>query len=731
MSRRESDTSRRKLTADEQKIRDKQEAKAFEIGVPLCPDQYVYNRGKLYDLWKKRAKQLLDARLLAYSDGEALLEFCRAELAGDSQRTSTIFKLTWESRAPFPAPVKLDPGKISLPDFLEAVKKTRTSYAARRSPSASVCMDTNGQPYTWPEGDAATIARAYAMEVLAGTVISGELMRRSAARFIADLESAHERGIYFDPVAARDVKIFSELFCDLKLLPWQVFVLANVFGWKKGEAGYRRFVEVLLSVAKKNGKTKLSSVVALWGLIADCEKHPEVYSAATKREQARIVWRDAKRAVGDNAELFAYVKRWAGELAVPATDGFFQPLSSDEKSMDGLRPHFIICDEVSFWDSRDQWDKLAKGVVSRDQPLVFAITTAGTSRTCFAFGKFDLAEKILTGTFADDSTFVAIFRIDSTDDWKDEAVWAKANPSLGVTLKAEHLQKTRDEAVQDGSGLNSFLQLHMNVWPDKNMRREGSITRTKWNSCSHLELLPTAKDPDAAYTQFMNLNKDSLCFVGLDVGLTSDMTAIAYLWDHAYLSADERDKSGKVIKDADCITNKRFLLVEFFMPEDGLLEKEKAWRVPLSTWVREKWIQLLPGDLTDPRDIRNHIMETARVQSIQELGFDKWNAMQICADINSSTAVKCIEIPQIPSQLTNPCREFLADIRRDELVHFNNPVLAWNVSNVILAEDVKTGGIKPEKLSASEKIDGVQATVNAYHRMLAAPPRFTGRLITI
>ena len=373
------------------------------------------------------------------------------------------------------------------------------------------------------------------------------------------MESARERGIYFDP-QARDVKIFSELFCDLKLLPWQVFVLANVFGWKKGEAGYRRFVEVLLSVAKKNGKTKLSSVVALWGLIADCEKHPEVYSAATKREQARIVWRDAKRAVGDNAELFAYVKRWAGELAVPATDGFFQPLSSDEKSMDGLRPHFII------WRRKHRSGIRATSGTSwpralhpGDQPLAFAITTAGISRTCFAFGKFDLAEKILTGTFADDSTFVAIFRIDPTDDWKDEAVWVKANPSLGVTLKAEHLQKTRDEAMQDGSGLNSFLQLHMNVWPDKNMRREGSITRTKWDSCSHLELLPTAKDPDAAYTQFMNLNKDSLCFVGLDVGLTSDMTAIAYLWDHAYLSADERDKSGNVIKDADCITNKRFL----------------------------------------------------------------------------------------------------------------------------------------------------------------------------
>ncbi|MFZ0702406.1 MAG: terminase large subunit [Candidatus Acidiferrales bacterium] len=550
-------------------------------------------------------------------------------------------------------------------------------------------------------------------------------MRRAAKRFLNDLETGADRGLFFDPIAAENVVFFAETFCDLSLMDWQVWVLANVFGWKRAN-GNRRFTESWLSVAKKNGKTALSAIVGLWGLLCDCEKHPEVYSAATKKDQSRISWRDAKRIVGDNPDLAVAVRRWAGELSVEDTDGFFAPLASDEKSMDGLRPHFIICDEVAFWNDRDQWDKLTKGVVSRVSPLVFAITTAGSTRNCFAWGKFDLAEKILTGTFADDGTFVAIFRIDPTDDWKDEACWAKANPSLGVTLQIEHLRKTRDEAVEDGSGLNAFLQYHLNQWPEKNLRREGSITRDKWDSCAHMELLPTAADADKAYTQFVNLNKDTLCFAGLDVGLTSDLTAIAYLWDHAYLAADEKDeKTGKVLREAECIENKRFLLVEFFMPEENLLEKEKAWRVPLSQWVREGWLELLPGDLTDPRDIRNHILETARKQSIQELGFDRWNAQQICADINTSTAVKCVEIPQIPSQLSNPCREFLADIRRGELVHFGNPVLAWMASNVVIAEDSKTGGLKPEKLSANEKIDGISATVNAYHRLLSAPPRIS------
>ena len=171
MQRKSIDAVRGHFVLDED-VRHKQEAKAFEFGVPLCPSQYIYNNRPLYAVWKKRAKQLFDGRLLSYSDGEALLEYCKADLAGDSRRATVILNLTWGNRPPFPAPVNLDPGKISLPDFLDTVKKTRDSYAARRNTNASVCMDTNGQPYTWPEGDAATIARAYAMEVLAGTAVS-------------------------------------------------------------------------------------------------------------------------------------------------------------------------------------------------------------------------------------------------------------------------------------------------------------------------------------------------------------------------------------------------------------------------------------------------------------------------------------------------------------------------------------------------------------------------------
>lgn len=650
----------------------------------------------------------------------------------------------WSSfmaRAPQPvaAPVEVaaspeevpdKPTSRPLVDFLGECHAMRASFEARRQDGATTCRDLAG-PYEWAADDFATRARRYAEERINDEAGSGMALRRACKRFLNDLENGHGRGLWFDAVAARLVCEFAEMYCGITLLDWQIFVLANLFGWKR-VSGQRRFTEAWLSVAKKNGKTAMAAVVALWGLICDGEKFPDVFAVATKKEQASIVWRDAKRAVGANVELREHVRRLQGHLEVTDTDGCFTPLSSDEKSMDGLRPSFIIADEVAFWTDRQVWDSVVKGTVSRQSPLTFAITTAGRDRYCFAYGKFDLGEKILTGTFENDSTFICVFAIDPGDDHiNNEACWAKANPSMGVTLQADHLRKIRDEVKQDGSGLNSWLQYHMNIWPDKTLRREGSITRARVDACAHLELVRAAS-PDEAYSKFLALNLDTFCSCGVDVGLTNDMTAIAYLWDHFLVEAKEIDqKTGKVIKDPDFIEGKRVAIVNYFMPEDGLLDKERAWRVPLSVWVREGWIKLLPGDLIDTRDITKEILDTARVQSIQELGFDKWNAMQIGADINATTAVKCVEVPQVQGHLTNPCRELLGDIRRGDLVTFGNPVLVWNLTNVILAEDEKTGGIKPEKLSAVEKIDGVQALVNAYHRCLAAPPRYTGRVITL
>ena len=704
MSRRESNP-RRNLTAAEEATRRKREAKVFELGVPFCPDQYAYNNRKLWAIWKKNAPMLLGKRLLAFSDGDALLQLCKAELNGQHDVMAAIYEATWKNRTPFPAPPECPSG--SLPEFLKAVERERETFPKRMRPGRTLTLEDGDREYEWPEDDAARVARDYAQAVLQGGIVAGELIRRAASRFLSDLENGHERGLYFDPVAARHICRFAETFCDLKLLPWQVFVLANIFGWKK-PSGARRFTEAWVSCAKKNGKTRLASCVALFALVADCEKYPDVFSAATKKEQSRLVWRDAKRCVNDNPELREHVQRWAGALAVKDTDGSFTPLSSDEKSMDGLRPHVIIADEVSFWADRTQWDTLVKGIVSRIQPLTFAVTTAGPSKQCFAFGKFDLGEKILRGIYRDDSTFVAIFAIDKDDDPLDEKHWPKANPSLGVTLQIEHLKKTGAEAREVPSGLSSFIQYHCNQWPEVSLQRVGSIPVAKWDACKGLDLIG-CKSAHDAYVKFLNLNRDLPCWLGLDVGLTSDMSAISMLWRRARFA------------EGASPVEKNVLITFLYMPELYLLEKEKSWGVPLSQWVREEWIELLPGDMCDPREIKKRIVNILGKFNVRELGFDSWNAMVICSELNESQAVQCVAVSQTAKELTAPSRELLGAIHRQELVHFGNPCLAWHIGNVVLAEDEKHGGTKPEKLSANEKIDGVSASLNAWHRMLADP----------
>jgi Phage Terminase len=264
----------------------------FQLGYPPRPQGLSR---ALRRLWDEYAVKLYEKRLLASTDGELLLQLCNAKQLSDSKTLNRIAS-TFKERAPFPEPTVAlvpdvaDAGEVlTLADFIAGVQDERATFQQRLVPNTTLCLD-GADTYAWPDGDATTVARRYALDVIEGGIVSGELIRRAAQRFISDLESGHERGVFFDPIAARNIVLFAETFCGLKLMAWQVFVLSNVFGFKK-PSGARRFSEAWISTAKKNGKTRLASCVALFGLVADCEQYPDVFSAATKKEQSRLVWR--------------------------------------------------------------------------------------------------------------------------------------------------------------------------------------------------------------------------------------------------------------------------------------------------------------------------------------------------------------------------------------------------------------------------------------------------------
>jgi phage terminase large subunit-like protein len=672
------------------------------------------------DRWHYWVGVLYNKRLLLTSDGAALNRLIDLEVLQDKNGMADVMESTWANRAPWPSDPQTQasaPATNTLQEFLVSVQRERATFTDRLDPALTVVEDFDG-PYAWPEGDAATVARQYCLSVVAGNIVAGDLLKKACARSLDDLDTGADAGLYFDPVAAQHICDFAERFCKLKLMAWQVWVLSSIFGWKK-PSGLRRFTEAWVSMAKKNGKTALASTIGLWGLLCDMEAYPEIYSTATKKEQARLIWRDAKRAVTDHEELRAAVKRWAGELAVEANDGTFSPLSSDTKSLDGLRPHFALFDEVHEFDSRENFDKVAKGTVSRVQPLIFSITTAGSSKQCFAWGKFDLASKILRGVLHAPETFVAIYEIDKGDVHTDESCWPKANPSLGVTLHVDNLRKQINELKEDPTGLNNFLRYHLNVWIELTLSKAApSIPSGLWAACSGLEHFPGCH-PMQATEKFLLLNRDTPCVGGLDIGLKNDLSCFLLLFPYGLVPNPEgADKEPVPVA-------KRFVVSSFWMPELNLLEKEKHWRVPLSQWVREGFIDAQPGDTVDTDAIREQMLSTFSLGpgSLQCVGFDYWNAGHVVkAILESKGEESCVAVPQTPGALSVPAKDFMRSVFKKELAHFMNPVMAWMAGNVVLEESPKHGGIKPEKRDDSEKIDGISALLCAWNRLLVLPP---------
>jgi phage terminase large subunit-like protein len=663
--------------------------------------------------WNLLTAELSAVRNLYEDDGEKILEWLQARADryhGSGQRREAgrvrAAKLgAWfaarvpppevapEARPeePVPAPA------LALEEFLAAVRLERATFSSRLVPGMTCALDLSG-PYDWPEDDAATVARDYCQAVLAGSVVSCEVLRLACVRHLNDLEHGHERGLWFDPVAARNIATWYREFCDLKLEPWETWIVTSIFAWKKS-SGLRRFSDAWISCAKKQGKTVLSSGIGLFGLIADQEKFADVFSAATKKEQARLIYRDATRAVHSNPALKAYVREFkTGKLVIEDTDSTFMPLSSDTSSMDGLRPSVLLFDEVHEWENRDAWDKLCKGLVSRTQPLTFAITTAGESENCFAYTKTVLGRKILEGVFIDDTTFVAIYEIDKEDDFHDETCWPKANPNLGVSIQPNALRKILAEVAQDPSGQTAFLRYHCNRWVS--WRAGRSIPVAKWDRCRGMDLPNTS--PLELRRIFLEEHADKNCWGGFDYGEMSDLAAYVLLF--------------KTPEAVTCVPY-------FWMPEHGLIDKEKAWGVPLQTWARAGWIKLIEGDMTDPRIVRDDILNLCaegpgRVRSI---GYDPWKARVMMAEIAEKNVCEVIAVPQKPSELTIPCREFKQAVWEQKFWHLGNPILRWMGGNVVLESDDSTGGMRPKKLSTNEKIDGIQALITAWHRLLAAP----------
>lgn len=530
----------------------------------------------------------------------------------------------------------------------------------------------------------------YAKDVVDGKILVCTPVLKACQRHMDDLENGHERGLWFDDKAAdRAFKTFSLLRLSkgkwggkpFKLEPFQKFLTGGTFGWKReSESGgglLRRFREVHYEVARKNGKTEWAAGVGAILTFADGEHGAEVYCLATKREQANVTFDVAKKLLS-NPAMKPYIRRMQAEIRHDKSGSKMKPLGADSDTLDGLNVHGAIKDELHAWTNQGLWDVIDTATGAREQPLGVVTTTAGHNRKSIWWQRRDKALKLLDRVpgYDDDSFFPLIYTLDTTDDWENYELWGKGNPSLGVIIKLEDLKRQYQEAKQTPGQINAFRRLKLNQPTD---------TATQW--------IPA----DAWRRAHDRMDEAHLlgrpCFGGLDLSLTTDLTAWALIFPPY---------------DGD---PKYRLYVRHFMPKQNIEDKEARDGVPYRSWADGRRLILSEGDWVDYSLVEKVIREDAEKFKVLGIAYDNRFAPAIVQNLMADN-ITCVPWGQNHGSLNTGTKEFYRMILARELAHQGCPLLDWQAGNAAVSVN-SSGYQKPDKEHSNKRIDGIAASVNA------------------
>jgi phage terminase large subunit-like protein len=547
------------------------------------------------------------------------------------------------------------------------------------------------------EDDPLEKAAQYGRDVLTGKIITGKLTKLAVQRHDKDLKEGPNRGLFFcEDSARRALTMFSFLKHSkgewagqiLELEPWQTWIISCVFGWKNQDTDKRRFRTVYQELGRKNGKTTILSGIGLYGLTKDDEGGPEIYSAATKREQSRILFDESTRMVKQSRPLHRRLDVQQHRINNPANFGKFEPLSADGQTMDGLNPHFALVDELHAHKTPEVWDVLKSALGSRSQPLLWTITTAGFNKNGICYEVRDYAIKVLTGIVDDDSFFSCIYTLDDGDAWQDETNWIKANPNIGVSVSLDYLrEQARQAAVMPTAKINFFTK-HLNIWVTG---ATAWCNIEMWRACAADYKQDEIRDPVAVY-------------LGLDLASVSDIASIGGV---------------AIMEDGRWLTFGRH-----YLPEEAVDNTIRKSTVPFRQWHEQGWLTLTPGNVIDYNWIKDDILSFMKHLPVKEIAFDRWNSSQLVNDLLELNA-PMVAFGMGYASMNAPMKELERRYLAKEIQHPNDPVLNWAMSNVVADQDA-AGNIKPAKNKSSEKIDPAVALIMAIGRaMLVQQPEIT------
>jgi phage terminase large subunit-like protein len=539
-------------------------------------------------------------------------------------------------------------------------------------------------------------AKAYAERVVAGEQLAGKWTILACRRHLDDLERWPKRDsrYYFHAAAAdivcevieglRHVKgEWARRRETIKLEDWQCFFVCVLFGWRR-EDGKRRFRTGYLEVARKNAKTTLLAGILLYLLRFDNEAGAEVYSAATTRDQAKIVWQTARAMVLKDPKWASLgVKAHAHSISHEGEDAFFKALSAEAHTLDGLNPHGIGVDELHAHPTREVWDVLETATGSREQPLQVAITTAGSDRSGICYEVRTHLTKVLERVFVDETFFGIIYALDVDDDWTDERLWIKPNPNLGVSVKLDDLQRKADKARSMVSAQPNWLTKHGCLWVSSD---HAWMDMRRWEACAEVEL-------DEA--KFEGLP----CWLGVDLASKVDLTAVVKLFE---------------------VDGKVYVFKRYYCPEEAV-ESSRNSQYP--GWQRSGKIIATDGAVVDFGRIKEDLLEDRDRFDVRAIGYDPWQAAQLAQELEAE-GLPMVEVRNTTQNLSEPMKELEALAMSGRLVHDGCPCTAWQVSNVVCHRDNKDN-VFPKKEREENKIDGPVAMMFALGlQMRMAAPGF-------
>lgn len=547
-------------------------------------------------------------------------------------------------------------------------------------------------------------ATAYARDVVAGREVAGPLVRLACQRHLDDVKRGRDRGLRWSVAEAQHgIDFFEEVLhlpevapgeppTPFLLHPSQDFLVGSLFGWLTVD-DVRRFRVAYIEEGKGNGKSPLAAGIGLKCFVADGEASPEVYTAATMRDQARICWNDARLMVEASPWLLdRHIKVRENALLAPASAGVFKPVSSEARGLEGKRVHCAILDEVHEHPNGDVVSKMRAGTKGRPNPLIVEITNSGHDRLSICWEHHEYSSKILRGVIQADHWFAYICGLDEGDDWHDPTVWKKANPLLGTgrppsaadraahpyrrtTIEPKYLAERIAEADGIPSEEAKVQRLNFCIWTKGKVQW---MPFEQWQACGALV-------PDDEL-------RGVPCFGGIDLGQSDDFSAAVLVWPRP---------TDWVVR-AWC-----------WIPE--AVQETKPDR-PYDDWVTRGELIVHPGEVTDLDRLEDDLVRIWAPYQVVEVGYDRRHASQLALRMANEHEYPMIDTPQ-GYFLSEAIGEIERRVKSVTLAHGHNAVLGWMFDNVILRSN-RDGLKKIDRGAVREKVDGMVALANAVDRII-------------